>query len=246
MTNAPVAHQRRLLDIQALDTRTAKLNHQRRTLPVLATLAELEGRAQDLSRAQVEARTVVSDIRREVSKAEADVEQVRERAARHQKRLDAGPGTAKDAQALQHELDQLAKRQEVLEEIELEAMERLEAAEARVAELEAQEAAITADVERHSADRDASFATLDADLAKVAAERDALTADIDPTLLAMYDRVRSRTGGLGAVALYGSRTDGAQLDFSLTELEAIHAAPAEQVVVAEDYGYILVRMEPKE
>lgn len=245
MTTAPVADQRRLLEIQALDTRTARLSHQRRTLPVLATLAELEGRAEDLARAQVEARTVVSDLRREVAKAEADVEQVRERARRHRKRLDEGAVSAKEAQALQHELEQLARRQGVLEEIELEVMERLEEGEARVAELAEQEAAISADVERHAAERDAAFAELDAQLASVASERETLAAQVDPALLTMYDRIRARTGGLGAVALYGSRTEGAQLDFALTELEAIHAAPPEEVVVSEDYGYILVRMDPK-
>ncbi|WP_127572835.1 zinc ribbon domain-containing protein [Georgenia faecalis] len=245
MTTAPVADQRRLLDIQALDTRAARLNHQRRSLPVHAALAELDGRAEDLARAQREARTVVSDVRREVTKAETDVAQVRDRAARHQKRLDDGTVSAKEAQALQHEVEQLARRQGVLEEIELEAMERLEQAEGRVAELAAQEAAIAADVARHTAERDAAYAELDAQLAEVQAEREKVAAQIDAALLTMYDRVRSRTGGLGAVALYGSRTEGAQLDFSLTELEAIHAAPPEQVVVAEDYGYILVRMAEK-
>src|SRR5690606_27851625 len=217
---------RRLLDIQTLDTRAAKLAHQRRSLPVLETIAELEGRLEDLRSAQVEERTVVGDIRREVAKAESDVEQVRQRATRHQARLDSGAVSAKEAQALQSELEQLARRQGDLEETELEVMESLEEAEARLAELGEQEAAIAADIARHVAARDAAWRT-------------------DGGLLALYDRVRERTGGLAAVALYGSRTEGTQLDFSLTELDAIHAAPAEQVVQHEDYGYIIVRMEPK-
>ncbi|QDB78972.1 hypothetical protein FHE66_11125 [Georgenia sp. 311] len=245
MTTAPVADQRRLLDIQVLDTRAAKLGHQRRSLPVLGSIAELEGRLEDLSRAQVEERTVVADTRREVAKAEADVEQVRQRAARHQARLDSGAVSAKEAQALQGELEQLARRQGALEEVELEVMERLEQAEARLAELETQEAAIAADVARHTKARDAEWATIDRQLETITAERAALAGRIDAGLLALYDRVRERTGGLAAVALYGSRTEGTQLDFSLTELDAIHSAPPEQVVQHEDYGYIIVRMEPK-
>ena len=245
MTTAPVADQRRLLDIQVLDTRAAKLAHQRRSLPVLGSIAELEGRLEDLSRAQVEERTVVADTRREVAKAEADVEQVRQRATRHQARLDSGAVSAKEAQALQGELEQLARRQGALEEVELEVMERLEQAEARLAELETQEAAIAADVARHTTARDAEWATIDRQLETITAERAALAGRIDAGLLALYDRVRERTGGLAAVALYGSRTEGTQLDFSLTELDAIHSAPPEQVVQHEDYGYIIVRMEPK-
>lgn len=245
MTTAPVADQRRLLDVQALDTRAAKLNHQRRSLPVLETLAELEARLEDLRRAQVEERTTISDTRRELTKAEGDVEQVRQRAARHQSRLDSGAVTAKDAQALQAELEQLARRQADLEEIELEVMERLEEAEGRLAELERQEAAIAADIARHTEARDAEWSTIDAELASIAAERSSIVEEIDPGLMALYDRVRERTGGLAAIALYGSRTEGTQLDFSLTELDAIHSAPPEQVVQHEDYGYIIVRMDPK-
>lgn len=245
MTTAPVADQRRLLDVQALDTRAAKLNHQRRSLPVLETLAELEARLEDLRRAQVEERTTISDTRRELTKAEGDVEQVRQRAARHQSRLDSGAVTAKDAQALQAELEQLARRQADLEEVELEVMERLEEAKGRLAELERQEAAIAADIARHTEARDAEWSTIDAELASIAAERSSIVEEIDPGLMALYDRVRERTGGLAAIALYGSRTEGTQLDFSLTELDAIHSAPPEQVVQHEDYGYIIVRMDPK-
>ncbi|WP_152191795.1 zinc ribbon domain-containing protein [Georgenia satyanarayanai] len=245
MTTAPVADQRRLLDIQTLDTRAARLAHQRRTLPVLETIAELESRLEDLHNAQVEERTAVGDIRREVAKAESDVEQVRERAARHQARLDSGAVSAKEAQALQSELEQLARRQGDLEETELEVMERLEEAESRLAELGEQEAAIAADIARHVAARDTEWGTIDGQLESVARERAAAAEQTDAGLLALYERVRERTGGLAAVALYGSRTEGTQLDFSLTELDAIHSAPAEQVVQHEDYGYIIVRMEPK-
>ena len=244
MTNAPVADQRRLLDIQALDTRASKLAHQRRTLPVLETIAELATRVQDVQSAQVEERTVVGDTRRELTKAEGDVEQVRQRSTRHRDRLDSGAVSAKDAQALQGELEQLAKRQGDLEEIELAVMERLEEAESRLAELGEQETAIAADLARHTEARDAEWATIDKELAAIAGERDGAMAEIDAGLAALYERVRDRTGGLAAIALYGSRTEGTQLDFSLTELDAIHSAPAEQVVQHEDYGYIIVRMDP--
>src|SRR5699024_2979441 len=116
-------------------------------------------------------------------------------------------------------------------------------AEARVAELGEQEEAISADIARHTATRDAEWSTIDTELAAIAAERSTAVEEIDTGLMELYDRVRERTGGLAAVALYGSRTEGAQLDFLLTELDAIHSAPAEQVVQHEDYGYIIIRMD---
>jgi len=243
VTTAPPQEQRRLLDLQALDTRLAKLAHQRRTLPVLATLAELEGRGEDLHRAQVEARTIASDTRRELTKAESDVEQVRSRAGRHQATLDSGKGLSRELVALQSELAQLAERQSVLEEIQLEVMERMESAEARVAELEVQERAVAADVERHTAERDAAFAELDKEIAQARAERNGLAAQVDTELLDLYEYARSRTGGLGVVAVRGHRTEGAQIDFSLSELAAIDAAGPEEVLVSEEHGYVLVRLD---
>ncbi|MHB1288935.1 zinc ribbon domain-containing protein [Georgenia sp.] len=243
MTTAPVRDQRRLLDLQALDTRAAKLAHQRRSLPVLTALAELDGRAEDLHRSQVEAKTLVSDTRRELTKAEGDVAQVRARAARHQVTLDSGQGLSRELVALQGELAQLAERQAHLEEIELEIMERLDAAEARVTDLDAQEKSILADVEHHTKIRDTELAKIDAEATRVTADRAALADEIDDELLDLYEYARRRSGGLGAVALHGHRTEGAQVDFSLGELAAIDAAAEEDVLVSEDHGYVLVRLE---
>ena len=122
-------------------------------------------------------------------------------------------------------------------------MERLEAAEARVGELDIQEKAIAADVERHAAERDAAFARIDAELAEVTAERARVAGEIDDELIDLYEYARRRTGGLGAVALHGHRTDGAQVDFSLSELAAIDAAAPEEVLTSEEHGYVLVRLD---
>ena len=76
------------------------------------------------------------DVQRELRKSEADVEQVSTRAARDRARLEAGTGSAKDLQGLQHELESLARRQSDLEDVELEVMERLETAQTEASGLE--------------------------------------------------------------------------------------------------------------
>ncbi|HEV6953755.1 MAG TPA: hypothetical protein VKY86_10970, partial [Promicromonospora sp.] len=129
MATAPAEDQRRLLDVQALDTRAQQLAHQRTNHPTLARLADLDSQIADLRASLVDSRTRVADLKRELTKAEGDVEQVRSRAARNQQRLDSGSVSAKDAVALTDELASLATRQSTLEEIELDVMERLEAHE---------------------------------------------------------------------------------------------------------------------
>lgn len=246
MTTASPADQRKLLDLQALDTKMAKLAHQRRSLPVLGTLQELAGRSEDLHGELALARTEADDARRELAKAEADVEQVRTRSARHQATLDSGKGLSRELLALQQELEQLAARQAVLEEAQLEVMERLEAAEERVHALEVQEQSIRADVVHHTAARDAEFARIDTDITQTRTEREQSASSLDPELVDLYEQARSQTGGLGAVAVHGYQTEGVNIEFTLSERSWLESAPDNEVLLSEDHGFILVRLSAGE
>ncbi|MBT0994803.1 hypothetical protein KIN34_10970 [Cellulomonas sp. DKR-3] len=241
MPNAPAADQRRLLDVQALDTRLSQLAHRRRTLPELARIAELETQLADLHTALVTSQTAVADLRRELTKAEADVQQVRDRAARNQTRLDSGQGSAKDLQAIQHELASLAKRQGDLEEVEIEVMERLEAHEGALTEVTAAHTALVEQRTAVEAQRDAAFAELDVEVGQVEAERSSAAAGLDTALVALYDKLRGQLG-TGAAALRGRRCEGCRLELNPLDLDGIKAKPEDAVVRCEECGRILVRL----
>lgn len=241
MTTAPPEDQRRLLEVQALDTTVQQLAHRRRNLPELARLTELDAQMADLHGSLVESRTRVADLRRELTKAEGDVEQVRSRAARDQARLDAGGTSAKDAQALVDELASLARRQEVLEEVELDVMERLEAHEEALRTVEAAHDELLAARTAVEQDRDAAWAAIDAETQAVSGRRATAADGLDTALLALYDRLRGQLGGLGAAALRGRRCEGCRLELNPADLATAKAAPAEQVVRCEECGRILVR-----
>ena len=82
--------QLRLLELADLDAELGRLDHRRRGLPEHAELSQLEQRDRGLRDevAALEARE--GDLKREQSKADADVEQVRSRISRDRVRLDAG------------------------------------------------------------------------------------------------------------------------------------------------------------
>lgn len=241
MTTAPVADQLRLLDVQALDTRLAQLVHQRRTHPAHERATELAARLADLEAALVTSRTAVSDLRREVAKAEADVEQVRSRAARDQARLASAAVSAKDAQALSHEVEALARRQADLEEVELEAMERLEAHESALADVTAARDEVLAQQQESAGILERALAEIDAEVAQVTAERAQRADGLDAGLVALYDRLRGQLGGLGAAPLRGRRCEGCRLDLNPSDVAKIQASAPEQVVRCEECGRILVR-----
>ncbi|WP_029253635.1 zinc ribbon domain-containing protein [Paraoerskovia marina] len=241
MTTAPPEDQHRLLAVQDVDIRIQQLEHKKRNLPVLERIAELDGQLSDLSSSLVQSRTRASDLRRELTKAEGDVEQVRTRAARDQSRLDSGQVGAKDAQALMSELETLGRRQEALEEVELEVMERLEAHTASLQSVETAHAELEAARTAAVAERDAETAEIDRSLEVAQADRARAVEGIDAPLLALYDKVRAKTGGRGVVALKGSFLEGLNLNLAPAEVAEITAAAPETVVRLEDHGHIVVR-----
>ncbi len=241
MTKANALEQVRLLDVQALDTRLRQLAHRRRTLPEHQQLAEVEAERGRLRDRLVQVRTTVSDVQRELRKSEADVEQVRTRAARDRSRLEQGTGSAKDLQGLQHELESLARRQSDLEDVELEVMERLEQAQTEQAGLEAELAAAEERAAALTASRDAATAEVDAEVATVTTQRDDVAGGLDPALVTLYDRTRERTQGIGAAMLRHKRCEGCRMELTPVEIARIKALPDDEVVRCEECGAILVR-----
>ena len=187
------------------------------------------------------ARTELGDIQREVAKAEADVQLVRDRAARDQARLDSGTGSAKDLQAIQHELTSLGRRQSELEDVEIEVMERAEDAESAVSQLEAQHSTLAAQVTAAVEARDGALADLDAEATKVGAPRADIVAGVGDDLVAVYEKIRVQSGGLAAAALRQRRCGGCQLELNNVEMNRIKAAPADELLRCEECRRILVR-----
>ena len=186
-------------------------------------------------------RTTVGDVQRELRKAEADVEQVATRAARDRARLESGTGSAKDLQGLQHELESLARRQSDLEDVELEVMERLETAQTEASGLEASVAAAEARAAELVAARDAALKEVDDEVATVTAQRDQIAGGLDQDLVALYDKVRDQTQGVGAAMLRGKRCEGCRMELTPVEIARIKGLPDDEVVRCEECRRILVR-----
>jgi hypothetical protein len=241
VATAPAADQRRLLTVQDADLRATQASHRRHHLPVIARIDELQGRALDFDEERVARGTEVTDLRREVAKAEDDVESVRARATRDRERLDSGQGTPKDLQALQSELEVLTKRQADLEDVEIEVMQRLEDAEKAQAAAAAQHQAISEQIEELEREREAAEAEIDKELAQILQEREKAVDGIDAELLALYEKLRGQHGGIGAAALTGSTCEGCHMNLNPSDLVRIRAAADDTVIRCEECGRILVR-----
>jgi uncharacterized protein len=241
VVTAAAQDQWRLLDVQAHDTKLAQLAHRQRTLPDHQQVQELGARLAEVRDELVKARTAATDVGRELIKAEGDVEQVRQRAKRDQARLDSGQGSAKDLSAIQHELEALAQRQSVLEDVELEIMERQEAAEAAVAAVTAEQERLTAELEAAQSRLDEATAGIAEESAKEEQARASAAAGLPADLVALYERVRQSSGGVGAARLHQRRCEGCRLELPPNDINRIRSAPEDAVVRCEECGRILVR-----
>ncbi|MEO3775508.1 C4-type zinc ribbon domain-containing protein [Micromonospora sp. B11E3] len=232
--------QRRLLDLQAIDTALAQLAHRRRSLPEHAELDALARELSALEDERVRAQVTVDDLDRDIARLEKDVDQVRARKSKDEARLAAGTGPARELEALQHELVSLNRRQSDLEDAELELMEQRETAQAaldgveqRIAEARERRAA----AERR---RDDSLAEIAKEEEFRRSARQPLAGDLPADLVALYDRIREDTG-LGAALLTGARCGGCRLELSGADLARIRRADPDEVVRCEECRRIMVR-----
>jgi len=240
--NASAASQARLLDLQALDAALDRLAHRRRTLPELASIEALGTRLREIDDALVTARTLDSDLAREQSKAEADVDQVRSRAERDQQRLDAGSvSSPRELENLQSEIASLGKRRSDLEDVVLEVMERREAAQGEIAALSAERDTLAGEAAAAATRRDEVFAEIDAEGAATSAARAAIVPDIPDELLALYEKIRASSDGVGAAALHRGRCEGCHLSLNPGDLAHIRDAAPDAVLRCEECRRILVR-----
>ncbi len=238
MKAAPQA-QRRLLDLQAVDTALAQLAHRRKNLPELAEIEAVAREISALEDERVRAQVAVDDLDRDIARFEKDIDQVRQRKAKDQQRLDAG-GSLKEVEGLQHELATLNRRQSELEDAELELMEQRDSAAAVLADVQGRLGAALdrrADAERR---RDETSAEIAKEQEFKSASRGPLAADLPADLVTLYDKIRTETG-MGAALVYAGRCGACRIELYGADLNRVKAAPSDDVVRCEECRRIMVR-----
>ncbi|CAG7610908.1 zinc ribbon domain-containing protein [Leucobacter soli] len=237
---ATPAQQQRLLDLQELDTAMARLRRRREQLPQRAELAGLQGELSAAREAFMAVQRELDSQNAEIARFESDVETVRARRERDNQLL-AASTSPKEAQALQDELDTLARRQSALEDRELELMAANEETQANfetvsqaLAEVDGRRGTLTAAISE-------AEHGIDAELASTAEARSGLAAEVQRDLLDLYERTRAR-GGVGAARLRGNVSEASNMALAPAELADLRAAAADEVVFCPQSGAILVRV----
>jgi predicted nucleic acid-binding Zn-ribbon protein len=232
-------HQAALLVLGRIDTDLVRVAKTLQSLPARQVATDTEAELQDAREQLRLAHEDVEGFRADLKRAESDVELVEKRIAQDNERLHTTT-SAKDAQGLEHELDTLVTRKSLLEDVELEVMEKLETAlasweeaKARVADLEARLDGALAEIASQSAELDHGKKSL-------LTERDTVVAGLPDDLVELYDRQRERYG-VGVSELRGGVSTASGVQLTELDLHEIRQAADDDVVLCPDSNAILVR-----
>jgi predicted nucleic acid-binding Zn-ribbon protein len=237
---ASASDQRSVLDIQKFDQQSATLKNKAATLPELAEITSTTNKQNNVRDLRIAAETELSDVKRELARAEGDVEQIVTRIERDEKRLASGTGTPKELEQTQHELGTLGGRRSELEEVELEIMMRVDGIKERIATLTAEENELALVIADLNIRKENALAAIHTELEGIESDRKVTAQSVSAELLALYEKIRE-SSGIGAAALAGNQCKGCNLTMNTIELQRISTLAEDEVARCEECRCILVR-----
>jgi predicted nucleic acid-binding Zn-ribbon protein len=238
---ATLREQHAILNIQNFDFTFSTLTNKAANLSEIAAISSLTIKADNARDLRIAAETEHSDVKRELARAEGDVEQIVTRINRDEARLASGTASPKELEQLQHEVGTLGVRRAELEEIELEIMMRIDGIKTRITELSEQESALAAEITELEIKKANALAVINADIEATKSDRASEITSINAELVALYEKIRSSNNGTGAAALVGNQCKGCHLTINTVELQRIASLAEDEVVRCEECRCILVR-----
>ena len=233
--------QRSILKVAQLDQQANLLRHKAATLPELQEITSATVKFNNARDLRIAAETELSDVKRELLRAEADVEQVVSRITRDEARLAGGSASPKELEQLQHEVGTLSTRRAELEEVELEIMMRMDSIQASISTHSQEgdeQAAVIADLEIR---KENALAAINSELESIARDRSQLVAGVEKSFVDLYEKIRADSGGPGAAALVGGACSGCNLSINAVEIKRLSDLAEDEVVRCEECRCILVR-----
>jgi hypothetical protein len=232
----------RLLEVQDLDLAADQLRHRREAMPERERLAFV-------TRAVADHQAAIGQLRADRDahlasqlRAEDELEGLVERAAAEERKLYGGGVTAvREVDAIQAELGTISRRRSDLEDQVLTDMEAIDDLGRSVTTEEDERSRREREVAELIGIVGAAEAAIDSELAANVAEREGLADGLTEDLLATYERLRARLGGVAVARLEGGHCLGCHLALPATEVDAFRRAAPGTVFIHEECGRILVR-----
>ena len=239
---ASTEQQSLILELQLLDNEIMQANTKLKSLPEIEQLLHIEKRVTAANDELAIVKSESDQIALELRRGEVDVETVTDRIKKDEARLSSGNATPKELEQLQHEVETLKKRQESLEEIELEIMIRNDAVIARSNTLTTDLSSLQTLKDEISGRLQSATDEINKVIAEKNTARNAVAGKIEKALLDLYEKIRGNGGGVGAAALVGNKCNGCNLAINAVEMERIKSLAKDELLRCEECRRILVRI----
>jgi uncharacterized protein len=234
---------KRLLDLQRVDTAIDRLEQRKADLPEQRALDELTVQLAEVRVGHDTLKVQLDEIARDQSRLEGEVQMIDDKIKHESERLYGGDITSpKELASIQAELDALRRRKNHLEDQDLEVMERREAVEKEMAELDARLSDLQQKADEATNARDTAAVEIETELASNAEARTGILPDLPPDLLETYEDMRPKKGGVAAAALEGNVCRGCGVALSPVAMDAIKRAGPGELQRCENCRRILVRV----
>ncbi|MEY2569545.1 MAG: uncharacterized protein QOE35_4074 [Actinomycetota bacterium] len=232
----------KLLEVQEHDIALDQLRHRRATLPARDELTAVEAKLAELATSLVDAQQRRDAVARRQSDLEGELRSLEARVVEIEGKMYGGTISAsRELQAMAGEVESLKKRRSTLEDHILEAMDEREPIDAEVGQLEDAQVDATDQADGLRSQIIAAEAELGVDETRELDARAGLVATVPAPLLEQYERIRSRSGGIGAARLVGASCSGCHLSLPAVEVDRLKRAGPDEVILCDQCGRILVR-----
>ena len=239
---ASTEQQSLILELQLLDNEIMQSNTKLKSLPEIEQLLHIEKRVTTANDELAVVKSEADQIALELRRGEVDVETVTDRIKKDEARLSSGNATPKELEQLQHEVESLKKRQEALEEIELEIMIRNDAVIARTNTLTTDLASLQTLKDEISGRLQSATDEINKVIADKNTARNLVAGKIEKALIDLYEKIRGNAGGVGAAAIVGNKCNGCNLAINAVEMDRIKSLAKDELLRCEECRRILVRI----
>ena len=214
----------RLLQLQSEDSSLDRGRRRLQQLPERARLERLEQQLEEVSSDVAVAARNRDDVARVQDRLEGEISVLEEKLQREQQRMYSGQvANPKELSNLQAEVEMLSRRRSGLEDELLESMVARDAAVSTLQSLSSEREELAVSVSELSSDVGRLSGEIESDLAAHQRARDELRSGLPEDLVALYEKIRSAKGGVGAAALERDTCQGCHTKLPAREVERLRA-----------------------
>ena len=210
-----------LLALQKVDTAIDKLLQERQSLPEIAKHSRARRAAQEAARTSEDSHRRLRSLDRDIARTEDELQLAEQRLREQESRLFAGGMSARETDNLRSEVENLRRRISSMEDELIELLDQQGDMQEEAREL-AEQAKSTGEAESRLAGRIAeSWAGIDKSVEGHRTRRGEIVRMVKPRLLAFYERLRERRGGVVVGEISGRVCGACYLEMSIGEYEEV-------------------------